>query len=112
MTTGLCAAAVTLTHEEVQRLDNLPGAMNEVSEADGCVYLAGHPGPHAYEAQAQEADDGETAWWVVWEGPEQPDSKPYKIMPIPSCSAKRDDDALLVDYCPYPEGHEAPHRWK
>lgn len=113
MTTGLCTAAVTLTLEEIQRFNELPGGANEVFGADGCVYLAGHPGPHAFAVQEQDLpdDDKPMTWWAVWEGPEQPDSRPYTFMPIRPCPATREGDELEMDYCPYPEGHEVPHRW-
>ena len=113
MTTGLCTSTVIFTAEQIDWLNLLPDAVNEAEEADGCIYLAGHPGPHACRVQCQDLSDEENSvvWWAVWEGPDQPDNRADRIVAIAECDAVREDGDPLMDDCVYPAGHEAPHRW-
>ncbi|MEU7378344.1 hypothetical protein [Streptomyces albidoflavus] len=111
MTRGLCTAAVTLTPEEMQRLEELPGAANEVPEADGCSYSARHSGRHAFAVQVQELPGQETVhWWVIWDGPEQPDSTGYEIVTLEACDAERKGDVAGASTCRLPV-HEGVHSW-
>lgn len=105
MAKGLCTAAVTLTSAEMQRLEDLPGAVNEVEEADGCQFLAGHRGRHAFWAQTQWLDGADVEWWVIWDGPARPESQGYEILHHPMCAATEG-----LESCRHPEGHEGPHR--
>lgn len=108
MTSGLCTAAVSLTAEEIESLENLPEAANEVLEADGCAYLAGHAGRHAYQVQVQELSGDGVVWWVVWNGPAEPDGTGYEIVALPECVAERNNGA---EWCHLPAEHEGDHRW-
>ncbi|MFE1764044.1 hypothetical protein ACFW81_07485 [Streptomyces angustmyceticus] len=112
MTRGLCTAAVALTSGEIKQLDDLPGAVNEVLEADGCSHLAGHPGSHAFEVQSQDVPGRElVTWWVVWDGPEQPDSTGYEIVALDSCEAEPEDGVQGMETCRLPADHLGEHRW-
>ena len=82
MATGLCTAAVTLTAEEITRLGELPRAQFVVEEADGCWFRGGHDGRHIFPIQAQDFEDGTSvSWWVVWEGPAEPDAQGSRSWP-------------------------------
>lgn len=82
-----------------------------VPEADGCCYLAGHDGPHAFLVQVQQIDDDGPTWWVVWEGPEQPDSQGYEIVTMPHCWAPKPGGVEGFHECQLPKGHAGDHRW-
>ncbi|WP_042422199.1 hypothetical protein [Streptacidiphilus anmyonensis] len=110
MTSGLCTAAVTFTPEERTFLESLPDVANEVVEADGCIYKAGHSGLHAVLAQTQE-DDEFTHWWAVWDGPEQPDSVGYEIVAIAPCREPKPGSIPETNDCQLPTGHAGDHRY-
>lgn len=94
-------------------MEDLPEATNQVPEADGCSHLARHPGRHAFEVQTQEYPGQETVtWWVVWDGPERPDSAGYEIVPLNSCGAEPEGGVDGLDVCPLPAEHLGEHPWR
>ena len=46
-------------------------------------------------------------WWLIWDGPEQPEGTGYQIVALKGCDAERG----IVDFCRLPSGHGGDHRW-
>jgi hypothetical protein len=98
-----CSEFISLTDDELRRVESLPDPMNEVDADPGCFLQVGHPGPHF--ALCQDFGQGQSMWarWLP------PDDRDLVVMdPCPGEPEAGHPRAGWV--CGLPAGHQLGFR--
>lgn len=98
-----CTADADLTDDEINHLNALPNAANEIeaSYSVECELQDGHTGPHQGLAQSDtRSTDDSINWWLRWAAGVR------EWTHEPCCYV---ENAETAELCMIPAGHEGPH---
>lgn len=102
---AVCDVPITPTADDVNRLSELPYAVNDVPDTWRCELVDGHAGPHMFGSQAQEGEGCEVYWWASW----KTDGSRYALTSGPICPETFPDPEEGDVFCCLPLAHEGPH---